>query len=97
MRAFEQLTLPRERWTHAAHLVVGLWYVLHLGRERAFEAACVGIERYNRAAGRTPEERGGFDAGVTRTWMDPFADYAGERGPGDLDGALLRELVAAFG
>ena len=96
VRAFEDCTLPRERWTHAAHLVVGLWYVVHLGRRRGLEAVSAGIQRYNRASARTLRERWGYDARVTREWIERIADFVGDATTAELDDALLRRVLSSF-
>ncbi|MDY7014636.1 MAG: hypothetical protein SVX43_13740, partial [Cyanobacteriota bacterium] len=35
VRAFEERTLPRSRWTHAAHLIVALWYLMQYPESEA--------------------------------------------------------------
>jgi hypothetical protein len=40
VRAFEEQTLPRSQWTHTAHLIVALWYLVQYpeaeARDRLF-------------------------------------------------------------
>ncbi len=36
--AFESGTLPKERWTHAAHILTGACYVHSLGEAAAIDA-----------------------------------------------------------
>ena len=33
-RQFESRTLPKEEWTHQAHLTMGFWYASHLPPRR---------------------------------------------------------------
>lgn len=49
--AFESGTLPKTSWTHHAHLVVGLWYLLHHSREEATDLLRANIRRHNEAVG----------------------------------------------
>jgi len=49
VRSFEDTTLPRECWDHAAHLTVALWYLKHHPVEEATRRMREGIQRYNHA------------------------------------------------
>lgn len=51
VRAFEDCTLPRACWDHAAHLTVALWYLKHHAVDEATVRMRSGIQRYNRASG----------------------------------------------
>lgn len=44
---FEQGTLPREKWHHAAHLTVAFWYLSRLNADKALEKIRSGIKNYN--------------------------------------------------
>jgi hypothetical protein len=94
VRAFEGCTLPRERWDHAAHLLVGLWYVLHHGPERACLLMSKAIRSYNAASGRTAAERAGFSARATRTWIRRIAHFARAHTRGLPDGTLFRRILS---
>jgi hypothetical protein len=48
---FEQEIVPKERWTHEAHVAVGLYYVLHYGKEEALSKIRTNIRKYNLTAG----------------------------------------------
>ncbi len=39
VRRFEDCTLPREEWTHAAHLTVALWHLLQFDWPEACAAS----------------------------------------------------------
>lgn len=93
VRAFEDGTLPRERWRHGMHLLVGLWYVLDRGPDRAFRAMSRGIQRYNATTGRTAEERDGFSADVTRTWICRIAHFARAHAGKGPAGTLFRRIL----
>jgi len=62
---FEACTLPRQDWTHEAHLTVGLWYLNHYPLEQATELICQGIQRYNQAWGISQTPTGGYHATLT--------------------------------
>lgn len=65
IQAFEACTLPKPRWTHQAHLVVGLWYVLHYGKEEAAPLVRNGIRRYNEAVGTPNTDDSGYHETIT--------------------------------
>ena len=79
--AFEDCTLPRADWTHQAHLIVGLWYVLTHGEQQALPVMSEGIRRYNTATGRTESERSGFRADITEMWIRRIAAYCRRSSP----------------
>ena len=45
--AFIACRLPKSRWTHQAHLAVGLWHVSRFGRAAALPRLRTGIRRLN--------------------------------------------------
>jgi hypothetical protein len=94
VRAFEDCTLPRERWTHDAHLLVGLWYVLRHGPARALALMSRGIQEYNRATGRDAAERAGFSAETTRVWIRRIDAFARQHGGERSDAELFRRILS---
>lgn len=69
VRRFEDCTLPREEWTHAAQLIVGLWYILQYDWPTAVERVRRGILRYNEAHGTRPPPEGGYHETLTLFWL----------------------------
>ena len=69
LAAFESGTLPKERWTHAAHLLAGACYVHRLGQSAAIDhmRACVG--RYNEAVGGKNTATSGYHETITVFWI----------------------------
>ena len=65
VRDFEWCTLPREAWTHRAHLAVSVWYLFHFSREEATRLIRTGIQRYNASLGNTK----GYHETVTLAWI----------------------------
>jgi hypothetical protein len=49
LAAFESGTLPKERWMHGAHLLVGACYVHRLGQSSAINHMRTSVRRYNEA------------------------------------------------
>ncbi|MHC5064526.1 MAG: hypothetical protein ACYTG5_11205 [Planctomycetota bacterium] len=91
--AFEDLTLPREEWTHAAHLAVGLVYVLRYGPVGTVNRLRLRIPAYNRATGRSDGERDGYRDDVTVFFVWEIHSAIRRREHEDLP-KLLAELCA---
>ena len=49
VKAFENCTLPRDEWTHQAHLIVALWYLTHYSQSKATNCIKNRIQNYNNA------------------------------------------------
>jgi hypothetical protein len=69
LRGFSDRTLPRERWTHAAHLTVALWHLLQYDWPEAVERVRDGIKAYNAAHGIRQTPTGGYHETLTLFWM----------------------------
>jgi hypothetical protein len=78
VEAFEAGTLPREHWTHHAHLVVALWYLVNFPHEEATAKARCGIRAYNQACGVENTLTSGYHETLTRFWMWVVASFLGE-------------------
>jgi hypothetical protein len=96
VRGFEDCTLPREEWTHAAHLTVALWYLLQYDWPEA--AGCVrrGIKRYNAAHGVATTPTSGYHETLTLFWLRCVRSFLeGERNEGRSLVSLANELAAS--
>jgi hypothetical protein len=67
--AFEGCTLPKERWTHGAHLLTGACYVHGLGRDAALEKMRVCVRRYNESVGGKNTDTSGYHETITVMWI----------------------------
>jgi hypothetical protein len=72
---FEDCTLPKEEWTHRAHLTVGLWYASRLSYEEALIAMREGILRLNAAHGVPTTPTRGYHETITRFYLRLLCDY----------------------
>jgi hypothetical protein len=72
---FEDCTLPKEEWTHRAHLTVGLWYASGLPYGEALVAVREGILRLNVAHGVPTTPTRGYHETITRFYMRVLCDY----------------------
>jgi hypothetical protein len=83
LAAFEGCTLPKERWTHGAHLLTGACYVHGLGQAAAIEKMRACVRRYNEAVGGKNTETTGYHETITIAWiklLDGFRREAGDAG-----------------
>jgi hypothetical protein len=72
---FAACTIPREEWTHTAHLVVGLWHVERYGCEGALSRLRLGIGRLNDVHGTPNSTRSGYHETVTRAYVTLLAEF----------------------
>jgi hypothetical protein len=69
LRRFHDRTLPREEWTHAAHLTVALWHLLEYDWAEAVSRVRLGIQRHNAAHGIRTTPTGGYHETLTLFWV----------------------------
>jgi hypothetical protein len=69
LAAFESGTLPKERWTHAAHLLTGACYVHCLGQALAIDHMRQCVRRYNEAVGGKNTATSGYHETITVFWI----------------------------
>jgi hypothetical protein len=67
--AFEGCTLPKERWTHGAHLLTAACYVHASGQMAAIERMRICIKRYNESVGGQNTETSGYHETITVAWI----------------------------
>jgi hypothetical protein len=77
--AFEGGTLPKERWTHGAHLLTGACYVHGLGEAAAIDKMRLCVRRYNEAVGGKNTDTSGYHE--TITWIKLLAQLLRESEP----------------
>ncbi|MEJ0100849.1 MAG: hypothetical protein WDO12_14540 [Pseudomonadota bacterium] len=92
--AFEALELPRERWTHEAHLVAGHWYAWRLGMPAALDEIRGRIRAHNESVGTTNTDSSGYHESITRLYMLVIDDHIA-RHSGMPFAASLRALLAS--
>lgn len=73
--AFEDCTLPHASWTHAAHLTVAFWYLLHHPLHEATDLIREGIKRYNKSKGILTTPTGGYHETLTIFWIRTVHNY----------------------
>ena len=67
--AFEDGTLPKSRWTHAAHILTGSCYVHTFGEQAAIDRMRARVSAYNVAVGGQNTPTSGYHETVTVLWI----------------------------
>lgn len=93
VRRFEDCTLPREEWTHRAHLSVAVWYLSQLPKEVATQRIRTGIQRYNASLGNTT----GYHETITLSWIALVTAFLRKESPEKSLSELATEAAAGFG
>lgn len=92
---FESGALPFSAWTHAAHLTVALWLLLHHDWPDAVHNMREGIKRYNSAHGVSATRERGYHETLTLFWLRFVRDFLeSNRNEGCALAHLANELVA---
>ncbi len=96
LRGFNDRSLPRARWTHAAHLTVALWHLLQYDWPEAVARVREGIKAYNAAHGVRQTPTGGYHETLTLFWLRAVRAFLEDgRNEGRSLVALANSLVAS--
>lgn len=93
--AFEEGTLPREEWTHAAHLVMALWYVHRYPAHEAERRICEGIKHYNNAVGVISTPTSGYHETLTLFYTHALKRFVAASAPDLSTTALVETMLAS--
>jgi adenylate kinase family enzyme len=72
---FQACRIPANEWTHAAHLVVGLWHVNRYGAEDALVRLRTGISRLNESHGSVNSATGGYHETITAAYVQLLTQF----------------------
>jgi hypothetical protein len=75
LAGFEDGSLPKERWTHGAHILGGACYVHRLGEAAALDHMRTCVLRFNEAIGGKNTETSGYHETVTAFWIKLLHAY----------------------
>ena len=95
--AFERCELPRGAWTHHAHLLVALWYLVCCGPDEGAERVRTGIQRLNAANGVPQTPDGGYHETITRFYLWAIARHLRDAPRDASIGDLAASLIAEWG
>ena len=95
---FRSSSLPRERWTHRAHLIVGLWHVWHHGAEIALQELRASIPKLNEFHGVANSDNSGYHESITRWYVAIMKRYiAGFHNETDFETLINTFLKSPYG
>ena len=97
VREFEACTLPRAEWTHQAHLVVALWYLVRYEEALATQLIREGIKRYNHAYGVEMTRTGGYHETITLFYVRVIRRFLSAANSDCTLAALANSLVNVYG
>lgn len=66
---FEKRVLPKDEWTHEAHLAVAVWYLWNNDFATAFDIVRENISRYNESVGGINSDTEGYHETITKAWL----------------------------
>ena len=95
--AFERCELPRAAWTHRAHLLTALWYLVHHGPDVGGELVRTGIKRFNAANGVAQTPDGGYHETITCFYLWVVARHLRDAPTGTSFADLASTLVITWG
>jgi len=78
VRAFEERTLTKAEWTHAAHLTVGLYYCLYSPFTVAKNWMRDGVLWLNDAHGTPNTDTSGYHETLTMFWLLTIDEFVGK-------------------
>ena len=93
IRRFHEATVPASEFTHAAHLVVGLWHARQFDEAVALTRMRTGILRLNEAHGTPNSDTRGYHETITRAYLVLLAQF--DRAHAALPAALAAQSLLA--
>lgn len=90
-------TLPKQDWTHEAHLKVGLWHLLHYSPAESLQRLRRGVKQYNLICGVANTDTQGYHETITcfYVWLiEQFIKQVETKQPID---TLADELITLYG
>ncbi|MEM1168177.1 MAG: hypothetical protein AAGJ08_03580 [Cyanobacteria bacterium P01_H01_bin.35] len=75
VREFNNCTLSRGNWNHAAHLIVALWYLTNYSESEAINNIRDRIKKYNASMGIKTTKNSGYNETITMFWVKIVRQY----------------------
>jgi hypothetical protein len=88
-------TLPREEWTHEAHLAATLWLVRDRPDVDVDAEIAMIISRYNESVGGVNDATQGYHDSITRAYVAGIRDHVASRPVGEPLVAAVNALLAS--
>jgi hypothetical protein len=97
VREFIARTLPKNAWTHQAHLRVGLWHALRYPDAAALELLRERISAYNEATGVPNTAQSGYHETITRFYLQVIRVFVRSADPSAPLDELAHALIDQWG
>jgi hypothetical protein len=94
--AFNNCSLSRAKWNHAAHLTVALWYFTHEAEQQASDRIRQSIQRYNTAIGIKTIKDSGYHETLTLFWIEMVRRYLAVNNRQDSLLHLTNKLIDSY-
>jgi adenylate kinase family enzyme len=72
---FTACQIPEKEWTHAGHLVVGLWHVHRYGADEALTRLRAGIRQLNESQGGVNSATNGYHETITAAYVHLLSQF----------------------
>ena len=72
---FKSCSLPKEKWTHEAHLIVAIWFCKTYELPKALNLLRYQIKAYNISVGTPNSDSQGYHETLTRFWLLMAANF----------------------
>ncbi|HKP88222.1 MAG TPA: hypothetical protein VJZ26_19110 [Blastocatellia bacterium] len=97
VRSFEDCSLPKQEWTHRAHMTAALWYLVHHSGREATSRIRNGIKRFNAAKGGVTTPTGGYHETITLFWICIISRYLLRADAGRTLVELVNDFIERWG
>lgn len=94
---FIDLSLPKEDWTHFAHLRVGLWHAMRHPPAETLDLLRARISAFNQAKGGENTASAGYHETVTRFYVHVFGRFLASADVLRPSEELEHELIERYG
>jgi hypothetical protein len=94
---FEERTIPKRKWNHAAHLVIGLYYCYNYPIGAAKNLMSDGIYWLNDKHGTPNTEESGYHETLTVFWLRCIARFLFENREYDSLSSVANKLIRDYG
>ena len=94
---FHEGAVPASEFTHAAHLIVGLWHAATLDQAIALTRMRAGILRLNAAHGTPNSDTRGYHETITRFYMQVVSRHVAREGRAGDWAERANRFVARYG
>lgn len=96
VRKFNNCTLQRSNWNHAAHLIIALWYLTHYPELEAVNNIRDRIKKYNSAMGIQTTKNSGYHETITLFWIKIVQQYLATNSANNSFVELANNLVKLY-